>query len=384
MPKSLLEWLGFPYRESTARDLLAWLIDTEGADVLEPLLHFRPSKLKHPQGLAPILTEEPLGRSSRIDLLVHTEQALIGIEVKVNSGLGRRQLLRYAEGIHSYARSKYSAMPRLVLLYVTETGGTPRPSAIDGVEVTSATWDLLCDRIPAGDPLGWKQAAIERRHALRSRIEQVLDPGQQMRLDERADAAQRNELARALWELGTRLSQRIAIPLASGPSFGAQGSDAIVDLACSDWAADLGMEPNCLLRDLDEAHDGRLHFALRLRLKIDMLGRLSLGLGTLFVPYLMAIPKKHREPVFRDCSAALTRGYELRRLLLNATKTTNTDPSDDIFHLDHYLVKADQWQGDRVEYAAQCVAHIRSSIDETLAQWKGLEAQWREQRAAAE
>jgi len=102
------------------------------------------------------------------------------------------------------------------------------------------------------------------------------------------------------------------------------------------------------------------------------------------VPYLMAIPKKHREPVFRDCSAALTRGYELRRLLLNATKTTNTDPSDDIFHLDHYLVKADQWQGDRVEYAAQCVAHIRSSIDETLAQWKGLEAQWREQRAAAE
>lgn len=384
MSKSLLEWLGFPYRESTARDLLAWLIETEGADVLEPLLRFRPSKLKHGQGMAPILTEVPLGRGSRIDLLVHTEQELIGIEVKVNSGLGRRQLLRYAEGIHRYACSKYLAMPRLVLLYVTETGGTPRPREIDGVEITSATWDLLCDRIPTGAPLGWKQAAIERRDALRSRIEQVLAPGQQVRLDKRADAAQRNELARALWELGTRLSERIEVPLVSGPSFGAQGSDVIVDLACSDWAADLGMEPNCLLRDLDEARDGRLHFALRLRLKMDMLGRLSLGVGTLFVPYLMAIPKKHREPVFRDCSAALTRGYELRRLLLKATKTRNTDPSHDIFHLDHSLIKPDQWQGNRVEHAAQCVANIRPTLDGTLAQWKALEAQWREQRSAAE
>jgi len=141
VPKNLLQWLGFPNRESTARDLLAWLIDNEGADVLEALLGFRLGELRHPQGMCPVLTEEPLAHGSRIDLLVHTERTLVGIEVKVHAGLGRKQLVRYAEGIVAYARAKYSEMPALELLYVTETGATVRSDSVHGVTVRSSlTW----------------------------------------------------------------------------------------------------------------------------------------------------------------------------------------------------------------------------------------------------
>jgi len=105
-----------------------------------------------------------------------------------------------------------------------------------------------------------------------------------------------------------------------------------------------------------------------------MRGGLSLGVGTVFVPYLMAIPKKLREPAFRDCGAALTRGYELRQMLLEELGAPTTSVSQHIFHMDHYLIKPSQWRGDPVAQAAQSIVGIRPRLEAALERWRALES----------
>lgn len=73
----------------------------------------------------------PLGdRTDRVDLIVETQANLVAIEVKIDAGLGERQLDRYLASVRRQADLR-GLTPHVVLL-------APYPSLVDGVR--SATW----------------------------------------------------------------------------------------------------------------------------------------------------------------------------------------------------------------------------------------------------
>ena len=73
----------------------------------------------------------PLGdRADRVDLIVETRSALVAIEVKIDAGLGERQLERYLASVRRQAELK-GLTPDIILL-------APYSSSVDGVR--SATW----------------------------------------------------------------------------------------------------------------------------------------------------------------------------------------------------------------------------------------------------
>lgn len=78
----------------------------------------------------------PLGnQGDRVDLVIETARRTIGIEIKIDAGLGPRQLERYVTAIGTRARWRH-AKPHVVLL-------APFASAL--AEVASVTWSTVAD-----------------------------------------------------------------------------------------------------------------------------------------------------------------------------------------------------------------------------------------------
>jgi hypothetical protein len=78
----------------------------------------------------------PLGlRSERVDIAIETAKHIVGIEMKIDAGLGPRQLERYAEAIATRARWQHAAA-HVVLL-------APFASSFEGVPYLS--WSMLAE-----------------------------------------------------------------------------------------------------------------------------------------------------------------------------------------------------------------------------------------------
>jgi hypothetical protein len=227
--RTLLEWLGYPTRESTQRDLTAWLLTVIGEPVLTRLVGFDTGTLVSSSLKTECsLVGAPKGRSRmRLDLYVESERAVVGIEMKVHSSAGLGQLEAYAEWLKGRAGQK-----KVVLVFLTETGTVPHyPDEFRGriqpVELVCTTWDRLADLVPDGDPLGWKQAATRRAQEICD-YEELLCSEKPLEAIEMDDSLA-NVHARGVLALANRVAAETGLSLVMGPHFGVYARDPHVD-----------------------------------------------------------------------------------------------------------------------------------------------------------
>lgn len=368
--RHLLHWLGFPSRESTYRDLLAWLIDVAGEPALTAIVGFETG----PVDAGSLTTERALTGAPkttskmRLDLYVESERAVVGIEMKVHSSAGAGQLDAYATWLKERAGNR-----KATLVFLTETGAVPEypdefRERIKPVDLLCVTWDRVAELIPANEPLGWRPAAIERAREIRQQEDLVCGAGR-MAPVQKMDDRLANVHARGILALAKRVAAQTGLRHVHGPTFGAYHLDPTVDLAKPGWTVDLGFADDALRR-ANPLFDARLRFAIRVRFRENEQGELILGIGSTFVPYPPDIgPKSKREPVMAKALLARQRGLALRRRLIDQVPGAEPMSHSD-WYLSHILV--DDWTGNRVECAAQALSEAIPRIDAAVAGLEGV------------
>ena len=370
--RGVMEWLGFPGREHTSRDLLGWLIEADGAGVLGQLFGVDCGELES------VEAEHRLGTGSQIDLHVVTATHVIGIEVKVQSGVHGDQLFRYARFLREAA---LKAGKQALLAFVTETGLAPdypvEFERITGVPILVRTWDELLIPVPA-NPLevpfadAWRSALEAHRLAIRQ-YENALLSDTQLDSDGIPPWRRKNLWARALLTLAQRVAGQTGVPIVMTPHEGANGDSLQVDLSRPAWTVPLGEIPEPLVAELAQISpfaDGRLRFSLRIRFYLDGNHRVSLRLGSTSVPYLNFIPKKDRRPIFEALEQPLLRAFRVRLAIAAALAEArlplaSASPlTDNVWECHHHLIRA-PWTSTcgRVDEAAAAVARIAPLVD---------------------
>jgi hypothetical protein len=357
---TLLECLGFPARESTSRDLLAWAIKEHGMSVLAPILG------KDAPALLPTMinTEHVFanteGRRDRIDLLIDTSAGLVGIEVKVHSGAGVGQLERYARNLGVLA----SGRPAW-LVFLTETGVVPEyPRQLQArhsdIRLVCATWNDLVDSLPGGDALGWRDSLIRRREELRVWETRLLGSGNWPPIAVQMTPQAANAASRGVLALATAVASKVGVERVFGPVGGDYYPDPQVDLAKATWTTELGFRSDSL-KPYDPLATGDLRFGVRARFRMNTRGALTLGIGTVILPY-----PPHTAP-WKKVEELAQPSLEMAWRIRDALRQALGEPllqERYWWSFDHTLIS--DWNGDHVEQATVALQRIIPKIDEVL------------------
>jgi hypothetical protein len=360
-PKTtLLQCLGFPARESTSRDLLAWAVKEHGLSLLAPILGSG-APVSIPSS---ICTEHVFsstdGKRDRIDLLIEAPDGLVGVEVKVHSGAGVGQLERYASNLKKLANGRPAW-----LLFLTETGVVPEypqqfQARHENVRLVCATWDMLVDRFPPSDPLGWHNSLSVRREDFRLWEGQMLGSGTWPEVKGGMTPEVANAASRGVVALAKATALKVDLDHVFGPVGGDYFPDPQVDLAKPGWNVKLGFHDDSLA-PYDPLATGDLRFAVRARFRMNTRGELTLGIGTVILPYPphTAPWKKLEKPPLES----LEGGWKLRDALRTAL---DEKPLAQRlwWSLDHILVS--EWDGAHVAKAADALKTVIPRVDEVL------------------
>jgi hypothetical protein len=361
VPRSLLQWLGYPRRENLARDLLGWAIEHHGPALLAPIIGVDPGAL-----VPNTLRSEQSFAGRRIDIYFETDAAVVGVEVKILSGEGVGQLRSYAAALQE--RAEALGVPAY-LVFLTESGVVPEQPEIVTAKANRVTlhigvWDQIAAAMPDGDVLGWKREASQRAQLVAQVAAEFCGDSRLLRLEERL-VEDWNLCARGVRALALAAGARVGIPHVHGPACGARGRDVAVDLARPQWAVPLdvrvpGLEP------YNPFGDDVVRFTARVRFRITPAAKLQLGVGSVAVPYSPSLPKKLRDAVrdegWTEFKRARTLGDALARALRGSGRMI-----DDAWHMDKVLVKT--WKGRRDDQAVQALQEAAPVIDEVTRAW---------------
>jgi hypothetical protein len=289
--KTLLEWMGFPDREAVHRDLLAWLLQEHDTSLLAPVLPglkaLEPNSIRKEVRLGPRSIKTPL---DRLDLRFATDDAIVGVEVKVKAGESPGQLRKYADAL----AADPDVRPK-ILLFMTETGVVPEcPDCLVGrhpsVRIVFGTWDRIVANATLTDALGWCDAIRERARCVDAERALLEGDAPLLPIDVKSDW---HLHARAIRDFARDIVDSVgdaALGIVHGPVPGqlTGKKHVLVDMGKRSWHKAVGQVPG--LADVNPFLDDDVRFTARIRLQLPPSGRLQLAVGGGILPYSRGLP----------------------------------------------------------------------------------------------